>query len=326
MRKLLFALALVSSSSIAADAHYEEWTAAGGKINWTTAQVSAEGYGLPPGNVGGKAGPLLACRAAVVDAQRNLLEATQGVRVTATTVIDNYMLSNDEVKSEVEGIIRNARIISRTPASDGSCKIEMVINLGGKASKTIYQEVYQETGLQSFYRSTLDWLGGAVISKAYAQDDVELEQPVWLQEMEKLNRRLSVIEQKLVENRREEAQPAPVADVQPTGLVVDARGSNFIPSLSPKIRQLRGAVVYPDQGASNERLLERGQLVSLFARDVDFAVQHPVVGNRPLLVKALRTYGDTRTEIVLASEYAERIIELNDKGFFNEAGVIIVLD
>ncbi|MEM7260323.1 MAG: hypothetical protein AAF404_23365, partial [Pseudomonadota bacterium] len=62
------------------------------------------------------------------------------------------------------------------------------------------------------------------------------------------------------------------------------------------------------------------------ARDVDFAVQHPVVGNRPLLVKALRTYGDTRTEIVLASEYAERIIELNDKGFFNEAGVIIVLD
>ena len=326
MRKLLFALALVSSSSIAADAHYEEWTAAGGKINWTTAQVSAEGYGLPPGNVGGKAGPLLACRAAVVDAQRNLLEATQGVRVTATTVIDNYMLSNDEVKSEVEGIIRNARIISRTPASDGSCKIEMVINLGGKASKTIYQEVYQETGLQSFYRSTLDWLGGAVISKAYADDDVELEQPVWLQEMEKLNRRLSVIEQKLVESRREEAQPAPVADVQPTGLVVDARGSNFIPSLSPKIRQLRGAVVYPDQGASNERLLERGQLVSLFARDVDFAVQHPVVGNRPLLVKALRTYGDTRTEIVLASEYAERIIELNDKGFFNEAGVIIVLD
>ena len=326
MRKLLFALALVSSSSIAADAHYEEWTAAGGKINWTTAQVSAEGYGLPPGNVGGKAGPLLACRAAVVDAQRNLLEATQGVRVTATTVIDNYMLSNDEVKSEVEGIIRNARIISRTPADDGSCKIEMVINLGGKASRTIYQEVYQETGLQSFYRSTLDWLGGALISKAYAQDDVELEQPVWLQEMEKLNRRLSVIEQKLVENRREEAQPAPVADVQPTGLVVDARGSNFIPSLSPKIRQLRGAVVYPDQGASNERLLERGQLVSLFARDVDFAVQHPVVGNRPLLVKALRTYGDTRTEIVLASEYAERIIELNDKGFFNEAGVIIVLD
>ena len=326
MRKLLFALALVSSSSIAADAHYEEWTAAGGKINWTTAQVSAEGYGLPPGNVGGKAGPLLACRAAVVDAQRNLLEATQGVRVTATTVIDNYMLSNDEVKSEVEGIIRNARIISRTPADDGSCKIEMVINLGVKASKTIYQEVYQETGLQSFYRSTLDWLGGALISKAYAQDDVELEQPVWLQEMEKLNRRLSVIEQKLVENRREEAQPAPVADVQPTGLVVDARGSNFIPSLSPKIRQLRGAVVYPDQGASNERLLERGQLVSLFARDVDFAVQHPVVGNRPLLVKALRTYGDTRTEIVLASEYAERIIELNDKGFFNEAGVIIVLD
>lgn len=326
MRKLVFALALLSSNGFAADAHYEEWTAAGGKINWTTGQISAEGYGLPPANVGGKAGPLLACRAAVVDAQRNLLEATQGVRVTATTVIDNYMLSNDEVKSQVEGIIRNARILSRTPADDGSCKIEMVINLGGKASKAIYQEVYQETGLQSYYHSTLDWLSDALISKAYAQEDVELEQPAWLQEMDKLNRRLSVIEQKISETQRQAAEPVKADLSQPTGLVVDARGSNFIPSLSPKIRQLRGAVVYPDKAASSERLLERGQLVSLFARDVDFAVQHPVVGNRPLLVKALRTYGDTRTEIVLASEYAERIIELNEKGFFNEAGVIIVLD
>lgn len=326
MRKFVYALALLSSNGFATDAHYEEWTAAGGKINWTTAQITAEGYGLPPANAGGKAGPLLACRAAVVDAQRNLLEATQGVRVTATTVIDNYMLSNDEVKSQVEGIVRNARILSRVPADDGSCKIEMVINLGGKASKVIYQEVYQETGLQSYYRSTLDWLSSGLISKAYAQDDIELEQPAWLQEMDKLNRRLSVIEQKISETQRQAAEPEKADESQPTGLVVDARGSNFIPSLSPKIRQLRGEVVYPDKAASSERLLERGQLVSLFARDVDFAVQHPVVGNRPLLVKALRTYGDTRTEIVLASEYAERIVELNEKGFFNEAGVIIVLD
>ncbi|HBY38343.1 MAG TPA: hypothetical protein DEH24_02935, partial [Alteromonas sp.] len=89
MKKACIALALTlaSFSGVAANAHYEEWTAAGGKVNWTTGQIAAEGYGLPPANAMGKAGPLLACRAAVVDAQRNLLEATQGVRVTATTVI-----------------------------------------------------------------------------------------------------------------------------------------------------------------------------------------------------------------------------------------------
>lgn len=328
MRKLLFIFALLSANAVAANAHYEEWTAAGGKVNWTTGQVSAEGYGLPPANAGGKVGPLLACRAAVVDAQRNLLEATQSVRVTATTVIDNYMLSNDEVKSQVEGIIKNARILSRTPASDGSCKIEMMINLGGKASKAVYKELYQQADLHSWYRSAVELLSSALISKAYAQDTVELEKPAWMQEMEKLNRRLSLLEQRLSEQQREDAKPKDTSiNDQPTGLVVDARGSNFIPSLSPIIRQLRGGVVYPDLTASNnERLLERGQLVSLFAKDVNFAVQHPVVGNRPLLVKALRTYGDTRTEIVLGTDYAQRITELNEQGFFDNAGVIIVLD
>ena len=155
-----------------------------------------------------------------------------------------------------------------------------------------------------------------------------LLQPVpWLDDVEKLNRRLSVLEQQLAAQKRDDATPVAKKDTRPTGLVVDARGSNFIPSLSPKIRQLRGGVVYPDSAVEkSERLLERGQLVSLFARDVDFAVQHPVVGSRPLLVKALRTYGDTRTEIVLATEYAQRVQQLNESGFFGEAGVIIVLD
>lgn len=329
MKKVCIALALMlpGFSGLAANAHYEEWTAAGGKVNWTTGQIAAEGYGLPPANAVGNAGPLLACRAAVVDAQRNLLEATQGVRVTATTVIDNYMLNNDEVKSQVEGVIRNARILSRTPAPDGSCKIEMAINLGGPASKAVYNELYKPAGLQSWVKQPLEWLALAIVPKAYAQDDVPLEKAPWLVEVEKVKGRLAVLEQELATQRRQDATPAIKPDTQPTGLVVDARGSNFIPSLSPKIRQLRGGIVYPDSTAEkSERLLERGQLVSLFARDVDFAVQHPVVGSRPLLVKALRTYGDTRTEIVLATEYAQRIEALNESGFFSEAGVIIVLD
>lgn len=326
MRKLLFVFAFITGNAVAATAHYEEWTAAGGKINWTTAQVSAEGYGLPPANAGGKAGPLLACRAAVVDAQRNLLEATQSVRVTATTVIDNYMLNNDEVKSQVEGTIRNARILSRTPSPDGSCKVEMVINMGGKASQAVYNELYQTAGLQSFQRSVLDFLSSAFISKAYAQESVPLTSPEWMTELEKLSRRMAVIEQQLIDQSKVVQQPQENASLQPTGLVVDARGSNFIPSLSPKFRQLRGGIVFPGEKANNQRLLERGQLVSLFARDVNFAVQHPVVGNRPLLVKALRTYGDTRTEIVLNTEFAERVVTLNKQGFFDQAGVIIVLD
>lgn len=327
MNKLILLLATVSAMAMAQPAHYQELSTAGGKINWTTGRISAEGYGLPPANAAGKAGPLLACRAAVVDAQRNLLEATQGVRVTATTVIDNYMLTNDEVKSSVEGVVKNARIIGRVPNVDGSCKVELEIPLAGKTSQVVYQEVYQTDTLSWWFAEPIKQLGLAIFPAAYAQEEVPLTAPPWAQAVEGLGKRLAVLEQQLVQNQAQTVNSGTIESAGPTGLVVDARGSHFIPSLSPKIRMLRGGVVYPDDSVVNgDKLNERGQLVSLFAKDVDFAIQHPTVGSRPLLVKALRTYGDTRTEIVLSEDYAQRVVELNKEGFFNDAGVIIVLD
>lgn len=321
----LFSLSFLSMAALAVDPQYTEWTAAGGNINWTTGQVSAEGYGLPPAAAGEKAGPLLACRAAVVDAQRNLLEATQGVRVTATTIIDNYMLGSDEVKSTVEGIIRNARIMQRAPQDDGSCKVVLQFSLAGDVSKALYRHL--EPATQAFQlHKPLHGLPMSFFSRAYANTETLPTSP-WMAELEKLNQRLNAIEARIASaDVALSPSNAETPSVLPTGLVVDARGSNFIPSLSPKIRKLRGEVVYPGELAKKTEFIERGQLVSLFARDLDFAMQHPSVGTRPLLVKALRTYGDTRTEIVVATENADNLVALGEKGFFRDAGVIIILD
>lgn len=323
MRWILATGLLISGAVFAADGEYKELTAAGGSVNWSTAKVSAEGYGVQPDNANAKVGPLLACRAAVVDAQRNLLEATQGVRVTATTVINNYMLSSDEVKSSVEGVVKNARLLSREPDDEGGCKVVMDIPLGGTASRSIYQHLADEQTTTASI-NPLQWLLRELIPVAAASTiDNETVSPPWKPEITNISKRLSVVESKLSDTQRVESTEVN----EPTGIVVDARGSNFIPSLSPKIRQLRGAVIYPERGIKgSERLLTGGQLVSLFARDVDFAINHPVVGARPLLVKALRTYGDTRTEIVVTEDYASKIAKLNQAGFFDDAGVIIVLD
>ena len=43
------------------------------------------------------------------------------------------------------------------------------------------------------------------------------------------------------------------------------------------------------------------------------------------MLKALRTFGETRTEIVLGSDSAESLETLVGKGFLDEASVIIVL-
>jgi hypothetical protein len=63
-----------------------------GEIDWTNGYTRAKGYGfVDPEKPKGKAN-LLAERAAVVDARRNLLEIIKGVHITSETVVEDYMV------------------------------------------------------------------------------------------------------------------------------------------------------------------------------------------------------------------------------------------
>jgi hypothetical protein len=53
----------------------------------------------------------LAKRAAVVDAYRNLAEATQGVQVDADTTVEKLTLQSDTIRTHVSALIRGAKIV-----------------------------------------------------------------------------------------------------------------------------------------------------------------------------------------------------------------------
>ena len=125
----------------AKDGSYTEFVGASGVIDWTKSSVEAIGYGVAPAGKNPKVSPLLACRAAIVDAQRNLLESFQGVRVNSTTLVSNYSLTSDIVKSSVEGTVQGALIKSRVNRADGSCKVVLQAPLKGKVSKSIYADL-----------------------------------------------------------------------------------------------------------------------------------------------------------------------------------------
>ncbi|MBW1744973.1 MAG: hypothetical protein JRJ25_01090, partial [Deltaproteobacteria bacterium] len=67
-----------------------------GSINWTKGIIQATGIGTSPDEYYGKpqARPM-ALRAARIDAMRNLLEVTQGVRIDSATVVKNFAVTND---------------------------------------------------------------------------------------------------------------------------------------------------------------------------------------------------------------------------------------
>lgn len=295
--------------------HFTESVGMSGSIDWTSALVSAFGYGVAPVGKNPKVAPLLACRAAIVDAQRNLLESFQGVRVTSTTLVSNYMLSSDQVKSSVEGTIQGARIKSKENRLDGSCKVQLQAPLRGRAANAIYSDIYQGD-LSTF--NLLQFFGN-IIGTAHASNLAPKQSDI-ASKLEQLTQRVAELEKRIATNIPDVTQ-----DIEITGVVIDVSGSQFIPSLDPKIRKASGDILYPTQkNATN--IINNGQLVSLFATNVDFAMEHPMVGASPLLLKARQTWKSNLTEILLSGSDADRMAYLVEHELLENTNVIIVLD
>lgn len=324
MYKRIIVIALWTFTATVSHADdYIEWVAANSGVNWTNGSAVAEGAGLAKAGTPPSLAKMMACRAALVDAQRNLLESLQGVRVEGITIVDKLMLESDLIKSSVEGTLKGAVMTSRRPQADGTCEVTLTAPISGNFARDVYSAMLMPTdqsnapmtsAIHQAVLATLDYVLGAVARTAHANE------PTIGAALDQLTRRLDALEALMTDSKG-----LPKADRgKPTGLVIDARGSNFIPSMSPKIRKLRAGVIYP-KISDQQTLADRGQLVSLFTRDVATAQQHPIVGARPVVLKALRTWGDTRTEIVLNSEGSSRLEKMIKDGVMQDVGVIIVL-
>jgi len=317
MNKLLSVIVFTMCSLpvMANDGQFKELVGTNGEINWTKATVSAIGYGIAGEGKKANIAPYLACRAAKVDAQRNLLESYQGVRVTATTLVSNYMLSSDEIKSSVEGTVKGAIIKSRNNRIDGSCKVVLQASLQGKISKSIYQDLYQEELSASIIPSSWSFW----ISSAHAATYPTVSNQQISDQISQLNKRITALEQ--------DEKPKKINDVtnnEISGIIIDVRGTNFTPSLNPKIRKASGEILYPNKSETKD-IIDNGQLVSLFANDVTFAMDHPTVGDSPLIIKAKKTWKNRQTEIALSDKDALKLTYLINNNRFKNLGFIIIL-
>lgn len=103
-----------------------------GKVDWSTGVITAVGIGAPPAQPANPAqARAMAERAAQVVAYRNLLEAVKGVRVDSTTLVENFMVTSDVIRTEVSGIIQGATVMDKKYMSDGSVEVTVGMKLTG---------------------------------------------------------------------------------------------------------------------------------------------------------------------------------------------------
>jgi hypothetical protein len=172
--------------------------------------------------------------------------------------------------------------------------------------------------------------GAAIVKKEYLSDGtVEVTVRMPLSGVAK-----AVIPQAIADDKKEDMKdhkPAPFSkksapkDEVYTGLVIDGRGFQARPAMSPKIFDENGAEVYGTLIVKKDYAVQQG--ICGYARDLSAAQSNDRVTSNPLTVKAVRAQGAGMSEFIISNDDANKIRAAKENlTFLQKCRVMVVLD
>lgn len=72
---------------------------------------------------------LMAERAAMLDAYRNIIERLKGVEVDGETTVQDFITQDDTIMTRIQDFVRGAKIVSTPKLKDKICEVEIEIDL-----------------------------------------------------------------------------------------------------------------------------------------------------------------------------------------------------
>ena len=260
-----------------------------GSVNWSAGYIEAVGIGAPADKSIGKANARpMALRAAKVDALRNLLEITKGVQVDSATSVKDFTVESDVINTQVNGLVKGAVVVDQQYMSDGTVEVRLRMPLYGNLAQIIMP------------------LAMAKPPVAPAPSAPEAPAPA-------------------APAPAVTAPAAPAAPVAYTGMVIDARGIQARPAMSPRVFDEDGKEVYGSANVDREYAVQQG--MSGYARDLTAAQSNQRVTASPITVKALRTNGPGKSDLIISNADAQQIrASAENMTFMKKCRVMVVLD
>jgi hypothetical protein len=122
------------------------------------------------------------------------------------------------------------------------------------------------------------------------------------------------------------ALESPSATILYTGIVIDARGIQARPAMSPRIFDEDGKEVYSLANVDLEYAVKQG--MSRYARDLTSALKtNQRVGANPITVKTVRTSGLGKSDIIIRNADAQKVrSKAESASFLKQCKIIIVLN
>ena len=112
--------------------------------DWNTNKIQVTGMGVPNPRLATTPAhaAMMARRAALADAYRQLAETVNGVQVDSETTVEQMMLTSDVIKTKISATIKGAQIVSEGELAGGGYSVTLELPLFG-ANNSIAETVFE---------------------------------------------------------------------------------------------------------------------------------------------------------------------------------------
>lgn len=283
--------------------------ASGENVDWNKNVIRATGSGVAPAGARNAAqAKMMARRAAIVDAYRQLAESAGGVNIDAETTVDMASVSSDVIKTKVQAVVRGARIVSEKATADGGYEVTVEVPLYGVSSLASVV-LDRPDSVQSFPAPD----ASVAPSSVNVEVHVDPGAPA-------VNRPVTTTGSAASSSGSSAAEtPAGRAIGGFTGLIVDCRGLGLKPVMSPVIENEIGQPIYGYKNLDYDKVVENG--MAGYAYDWSTAGR---AGSHPLVVRAMALDKQHSNPILSMADANRVLIENGAAHFLDETKVVFL--
>ena len=267
--------------------------------------ISATGMGVGPRQVASYAeGKILARRAAIVSAYRQLAENVNGVQVDSETTVEMATTTSDVTRTRVSGLIKGARITSESYEKDGTYMVTMEVPMYG-VTGSIASAVMPKPAVKESFPQPVASVAPATVNVQVQVNGAATPQ----------------VPATTVAPNASSAAPAPVGQAIGTftGLIVDCRGLGLRPVMSPVIKNAEGNAIYGYKNLDYDLIVKQG--MASYTSDMGQAAR---AGSNPLVVKAVALENHNGNPVLSTADANRVLIENGATHFLDNTSVVFV--
>lgn len=290
--------------------------AAGTGMDWSgDSKITVQGTGVAPTYaVNAVQARMLARRAAVVDAYRQLAEMVKGVNVDSETTVENMMVTSDVTKTKVTALIQGARVVSEQAIDGGGYAVTMEMSVFG-ASNSLATAVLPTNTVPTSFPAPDASVPASTPSSV--QVNVQVTPGTTTQQTPATT--LPSVMVPSHQGSSAAAAPAGQAIGGYTGLIVDCRGLGLKPVMSPVIKNANGEPIYGYKNLDSATVIANG--MASYTTDLSKATR---AGSNPLVVKAIGLDTHNGNPILSVADANRVLIENGATGFLDRTNVVFV--